>query len=94
MWIYFLIALVTMTSFQLFAGANIFLTKTKSVFTGGAVTTIVSQWFTTYTSTESYLQASYSGAFGWAGQFMLSGLLFLLGVMIWNLVSTRKYLVV
>ncbi len=94
MWIYLIIGLVTMSVFQLFAGSQIALTKTKSVFVGGTASTIASQWFTVYTSTESYLRASYSGSFGAGGYFMLSGLIMLLSVWVFNLFSTRRYLVV
>lgn len=94
MWIYLIVGLITMSSFQLIGGNNVGLSRTKSVFVGGSVTSISTQWFTTYTSTESYLRACYSGGFGWSGQFMLAGLLALITVMIYNLVSTRRYLVV
>jgi len=83
-----------MSSFQLFAGSQVFLSRTKSVFVGGTASSIASQWFTVYSSTESYLEASYSGGFGVSGYFMLSGLFMLLGVWIYNLFSTRRYLVV
>lgn len=94
MWIYLLVGLVTMSAFQLFAGKQVLLSRTKSVFVGGTTSSIASQWFTVYSSTESYLQASYSGAFGISGYFMLSGLFMLCGVWIFNLYSTRRYLVV
>lgn len=93
MWIYLVVGVLTIGSLQFISQTSYFEKTFSRVITGGTLSTASYGWLSVYSGFESYLRACLSGDFGNGGYFMSFSLIFLLGVWIWNLVSTRKYIV-
>lgn len=91
--IYFIVIVMTIGSLQLVADKEFFGSTFKRTIAGSSVSTASYGWLSVYSGFESFLRASIDGDFGLAGYFMIISLVGLLGVWIWNLIVTRKYIV-
>lgn len=91
--VYIMVGLVTLATLHWAAAKSSFQSRAKrgilGTSSGGLSYGILSEW----TSTASILDASISGALSWYGWFFATGFFALVAVWGWNLISTRKYLV-
>ncbi len=92
-WIYFIVIVMTIGSLQLVADKEFFGSNIKRTIFGGTTSTASYGWLSVYSGFESYLRACIDGDFGNGGYFLVLSLVGLLGVWIWNLIITRKYIV-
>jgi len=91
--IYFIVIIMTIGSLQLVADKEFYGSTFKRTLLGGSTSTASYGWLSVYSGFESYLRACVEGDFGNGGYFLVISLVALLGVWIWNLIVTRKYIV-
>lgn len=92
-WLYGLTFLAVLSSLQLMSFSSLKTTRFRSTLAGSTGGGIGFNWFSNWTQTGSFIQHMADGGAGNMGFFYLSGLIALVCVWGWNLVTTRKYLV-
>ena len=91
--LYFVVIVMTIGGLQLIADTEFFGSGFKRTIAGSTVSTASYGWLSVYSGFESYLKACFEGDFGFSGYFLVASLVSLLGIWIWNLLATRKYIV-